>query len=206
MKPAAIEAESMRIVYEEIGNCSFDSAEMVVVSRVVHATADPEFAEHICFHPRAIAAGTAALLRGCTVVTDVRMVEAGISKPRLAALGGTTLCAIDAFEVGVTAAALGETRSTMAMRSCATRMNGSIVAIGNAPTALLEVVRLWDEGSIQPALVVGVPVGYVNAAQAKATLAARDLPYITVIGRKGGSPVAAAIINAMMQLAVAQLS
>lgn len=204
MRPEAIEAESMRIIRDEIGDRGFDDAELAVVSRVVHATADPEFAGSIRFHPRAIEAGLAALRRGCTIVTDVRMVEAGISRSRLKALGGETLCAIDDAVVAAEAVGLGETRATIAMRRCADQMSGGIVAIGNAPTALLEVIRLWQQGAIKPALVVGVPVGYVKAAESKAALAALDLPFITVLGRKGGSPVAVAIVNALMRLVEAE--
>jgi len=201
MQPQAIEAESMRIIREEIGDRGFSEAEMVIVSRAVHATADCEFATNIRIHPRAIEAGVAALRRGCTVITDVRMVEAGIAKERLAAFGGKTLCAIDAADVAAEAQQSGETRSTLAMRHCASQMAGNIVAIGNAPTALLEVVRLCREGLVSPALVVGVPVGFVKAAESKEELAQLEVPFITVLGRKGGSPVAVAVLNALMRLA-----
>lgn len=212
MLPHEIERESFRIIREELGPHNFSDAELAVVVRVIHATGDFDFSRNIRFHPDAIASGLAALRRGAAIVTDVAMVQAGIGAERLARFGGRTVCNIRAPEVHAQAQAEGLTRSIAAIRRNAALIDGGsaaggIVAIGNAPTALLEVLRLTREEGVQPALVVGVPVGFVNAAESKAALTeladenpAWDVPYITALGRKGGSPVAAAIINALLRL------
>ncbi len=212
MLPHEIERESFRIIQAELGPHSFSAAELAIVVRAIHATGDFDFARILRFHPQAIASGTAALRRGATVVTDVAMVQVGIAADLLARLGGRTICDIRAPEVYALAQAEGTTRSAAAMRRNAAHIHGGIVAIGNAPTALLEVLRLVREEAIQPALIVGVPVGFVNAAESKAELtrladgrAEWDAPYITTVGRKGGSTVAVAIINALLRLAQADL-
>jgi precorrin-8X/cobalt-precorrin-8 methylmutase len=208
MLPHEIERESFRIIRAELGEHRFTEAELAIVVRVIHATGDFDFSQIMRFHSDAIASGLAALHRGATVVTDVAMVQVGIAKDHLTRLGGQTVCDIRAPEVYALAQAEGLTRSTVAMRRNASIINGGIVAIGNAPTALLEVLRLVRKDGIRPALVVGVPVGFVNAAESKAALTELasenpewDPPYITALGRKGGSPVAAAIINALLKLA-----
>lgn len=204
---AAIESESFRIVREEMGPQDFDEETLAVVVRVVHATADFDFVETLRFHPQAVAAGVSALRAGADVISDVQMVQVGISERLLARLGGQTRCAITDEAVRDRADAEGTTRSVAAMRSLAPAMAGSIVAIGNAPTALLEVIRLVAEAGVRPALVVGMPVGFVSAVESKDALAERfhalDLPYITALGRKGGSTVAAATVNALLRLALA---
>ena len=209
MLPHEIEQESFRIIRAEMGEHRFTEAELAIVVRVIHATGDFDFAQIIRFHPRAIVSGLAALRDGATVVTDVGMAQAGISADLLARFGGRTVCEIRAPEVVALAQAEGLTRSAAAMRRNAAIIHGGIVAIGNAPTALLEVLRLVREAEVRPALVVGVPVGFVNAAESKAALTEIagerpdwDVPYITTLGRKGGSPVAVAIINALLRLAV----
>lgn len=208
MLPHEIERESFRIIRAELGPHHFTEAELAIVVRVIHATGDFEYAQLIRFHPQAIARGLAALRGGATLVADVEMVRAGIASHWLASFGGHVVCDIRAPEVYALAQAEGMTRSTAAMRRNAQAIHGGLVAIGNAPTALLEVLRLVREAGVRPALVVGVPVGFVNAAESKSSLialagedAAWDVPYITTIGRKGGSSVAAAIINALLRLA-----
>lgn len=201
MLPHEIERESFRIIRSELDDHSFFDEELDVVVRIIHATADFEFQKIIRFHPRAIQSGLEALRRGCTVVTDVRMVQVGISDLLLGEFGGQTVCDIRHPAVYKKAQAEGLTRSTVAMRHNAELINGGIAAIGNAPTALLEVIRLVREEGIRPALVVGMPVGFVKAAESKEELLALDVPYITAVGRKGGSPVAAATINALLRLA-----
>jgi precorrin-8X/cobalt-precorrin-8 methylmutase len=201
MHPHEIEAESFRLISQELGAHSFQPPEFAVVLRVIHATADIEYARNLRFHPGAVASGLNALRQGCTVVTDVRMVEAGISKRLLAGMGGKTRCVIDDPAVAQAAAESAETRSVMAMRHCRAEMNGAILAIGNAPTALLEAIRLCQAEGVRPALIVGVPVGYVNAAEAKAALLDLDVPHITALGRKGGAAVAVAAVNALLRLA-----
>jgi len=201
VRPDEIEAESFRIILAELGPHRFTPRELPIVQRVIHATADFEFATTLVFSPSAIADGIAALRSGCPVLTDVGMVAAGISRVHLARLGGSVRCAVHEPETLALAHAEGITRSSAAIRRMAGDLPGAIVAIGNAPTALFEVLRLAAEEGLRPALVVGTPVGFVNAAESKAALAASDLPHITVRGRKGGSPVAAAIVNALMRLA-----
>jgi precorrin-8X/cobalt-precorrin-8 methylmutase len=211
MLPHEIERESFRIIRAELGPHSFSEAELAVVVRAIHATGDFDFAHIIRFHPEAIASGVAALRRGATVATDVAMVQAGIAGDLLARFGGRTLCDIRAPEVYALAQAAGLTRSAAAMRRNAAHLHAGIVAIGNAPTALLEVLRLVRAEGIRPALIVGVPVGFVNAAESKDALMQLadgrpewDVPYITTVGRKGGSTVAVAIVNALLRLAAAE--
>jgi precorrin-8X/cobalt-precorrin-8 methylmutase len=200
--PHEIERESFRIIRAEMGDHKFSEDELMVVVRVIHATADFDFQEAIRFHPRAVRAGVTALRRGCTVVTDVRMVQVGVSSEMLSRLGGRTVCDIRHPQIYEAARALGLTRSAVAMRRNVQNIHGGIVAIGNAPTALLEVIRLVREKNVRPALIVGVPVGFVNAAESKEELIVLDVPYITTLGRKGGSTVAVAIINALLRLAI----
>ncbi len=208
MLPHEIERESFRIIRAELGPHHFTEAELAIVVRVIHATGDFEYAQLVRFHPQAIARGLAAIRGGVPVVADVEMVRVSIASDLLASFGGRVVCDIRAPEVYALAQAEGVTRSTAAMRRNAASIHGGIVAIGNAPTALLEVLRLVREEGIRPALVVGVPVGFVNAAESKSSLvaladggAAWDIPYITTLGRKGGSSVAAAILNALLRLA-----
>lgn len=199
---AAIESESFRIIRKEMGPHHFDEATLAIVVRVVHATADFDFVDTLRFHPKAVAAGMAALQQGGAILSDVRMVQVGIADRLLQQLGGETRCLINDPQVRARAAAEQTTRSVAAMRALAPAMAGSIVAIGNAPTALLEVIRLIEEDGVRPGLVVGVPVGFVSAVESKDALTKVDVPYITAIGRKGGSTVAAAIVNALMRLAL----
>jgi precorrin-8X/cobalt-precorrin-8 methylmutase len=202
MKPHEIEGESFRTIRSEMGEHTFTEEELAVVVRVIHATADFEFRDTLRFHPEAISAGADALRGGCTVVTDVRMVQVGISERLLTSLGGRIVCDIGHPEVQALARERGLTRATVAMRRNKQRIDGAIVAIGNAPTALLEVIRLVREDGVRPALIVGAPVGFVNAVESKAELIAlQESPYITSVGRKGGSPVAVAIVNALVRLA-----
>ncbi len=211
MLPHEIERESFRIIQGELGKHGFTEAELAVVTRVIHTTGDFEFGRIMRIHPAAISSGVAALRRGAAVVTDVTMVQAGISAEMLGRWGGRTVCDIRADEVIAQARAEGATRSTVAIRRNAAQIHGGIVAIGNAPTALLEALRLVREEGVRPALIVGVPVGFVNAVESKDELAgigsedpAWDIPFITALGRKGGSPVAAAIVNALLRLAEAE--
>lgn len=196
-----IERGSFEVIDREIGAHDFSSEQWTVVRRVIHATADFEFARLMAFHPEAITAGGAALRRGCHLVVDVRMIEVGLSAPRLAAYGCRVHCHISDDDVIATAVARDSTRAIEAMRKAhrAGVLDGSIVAIGNAPTALIELVRLCTEEGARPALVVGVPVGFISAAESKElVLQARPCPYIVSRGRKGGSPIAVAILHALL--------
>jgi precorrin-8X/cobalt-precorrin-8 methylmutase len=197
-----IEDSSFSIIDQEAGPHDFAAAEWQVVRRVIHATADFEFKRLMRFHPDAIAAGVSALRAGCTVLVDVRMIAAGLNEERLRAYGCTITNYISDDDVIATAKANNSTRAIEAMRKAKRlgSLDGAIVAIGNAPTALLEVVRLVREEGARPALVVGVPVGFVSAAESKAAAAGLSTPFIVAEGRKGGSPIAVAILHALLLL------
>ncbi|MDH5298735.1 MAG: precorrin-8X methylmutase [Desulfobulbaceae bacterium] len=200
VKPEEIEAESFRIIERELGLTGHSRPEFAVVRRVIHATGDFSFADTVRFHPRAIDAALHAIRSGKNVLTDVNMSAAGVSKPILARWGGKVLCQVGDPQVAAEARDKGLTRSEVAIGR-AVEQNIGIVAIGNAPTALLKVMELIDQGYWHPDLVIGVPVGFVNAAESKAILAEKPYPFITALGRKGGSPVAAAMVNALLRLA-----
>jgi len=202
LNPEAIEAESFRIIEAELGPHQFSPDEFAVVQRAIHSTADFEFARTIRFSPGGIRRGIEAIRAGAMVVADVQMVQAGINKPGLKNFGGEVHCFISDDDVIADARASGLTRAIMATRKAARLFPGAIYAIGNAPTALLELVKLADEA--KPALVVGVPVGFVSAVESKDELAASSLPFITALGRKGGTPVAVSMMNALIRLAAAQ--
>lgn len=200
MKPFEIEAESFRIIDSEAGPHPFPPEEWPIVRRIVHTAADFDFIGSTVFSAGAVAAGLAALLRGEAVYCDTEMVRAGIGKARLAGHGSPLYCHIAEAEVAETALREGTTRSAVAVRKGVAQRCG-IYLIGNAPTALFELLRLVAEGSARPSLVIGVPVGFVGAAEAKEALLASGLPCISCRGRKGGSAIAAAALNALLILA-----
>ncbi|MFH1217858.1 MAG: precorrin-8X methylmutase [Pseudomonadota bacterium] len=199
--PEEIEAESFRIIAEELGRTDFDPATFKVVQRVIHATGDFSFAENMLFHPRAISAGIEAIRAGRNILTDVNMAASGVSRGLLSKWGGRVICRVGEPEVAAIAREKGATRSGVAIEM-GLGENIGIVAVGNAPTALLKVMECMENmtESERPGLVVGVPVGFVNAAESKDLLAVKSYPFITSLGRKGGSPVAAAIVNALIRL------
>lgn len=200
-QPMKIENKSMEIIAPYLKGLYLDEAETRVYSRIIHAAGDVDYAPLIHIHPEAIAAAQKALQAGCNIYTDVEMVRTGINKRKLAQFGGEVHCLIADPEVAALAKAKGITRSMAAMRTFGHALDGAVVAIGNAPTALYEVLRLAAEEDIRPAAIIGIPVGFVGAADSKRQLAAnRDIPYITVEGTKGGSPIAAAAVNAIMYL------
>ncbi|MFV9505803.1 MAG: precorrin-8X methylmutase [Oscillochloridaceae bacterium umkhey_bin13] len=204
--PHMIAAESFVIIRQALAERGVILAQPLaaVVERIIHTTADFEFADLVQTSPGAVEAGIRALQAGCVVLTDVEMVRVGINAQRLSHLGGTLHCLIADAEVKSAATANGSTRGTQSMRLAAARglLDGSIVAIGNAPTALDEVIRLVANGA-RPALVIGVPVGFVGAAESKAALSqVTAVPWLITSGRKGGSTIAVATINALLRLAV----
>ncbi|HEX9118360.1 MAG TPA: precorrin-8X methylmutase [Anaerolineae bacterium] len=201
MLPHEIEQESFRIIRSELGPHKYDDRELTAVVRVIHATGDFDYGTNLRFGNDAVTAGIAALRRGCAIVTDVRMVEVGLSANLVKRFGGQVVCEISGPEVLELARAQALTRATVAMRRNAGLIAGGVVAIGNAPTALIEVLRQIREEGVRPALVVGVPVGFVNAVESKEALAEMDVPYVTALGRKGGSSVAVAVVNALLRLA-----
>jgi precorrin-8X/cobalt-precorrin-8 methylmutase len=197
----SIEDGSFAIIDAEVGPHEFGPAEWQVVRRVIHATADFEFKTLMRFHPEAVRAGVAALRAGCPVIVDVKMIAAGLNEDRLRAYGCTITSYISDEDVIADAKAKNTTRAIEAMRKAHRlgKLDGAIVAIGNAPTALLETVRLVAEGA-RPALVIGVPVGFVSAAESKEAALTLPTPHIVARGRKGGSPIAVAIIHALLLL------
>ena len=198
-----IEKRSFEIIESEVGDHQYNENEWVIVRRVIHATADFDFADKgkIIFHKKAIESAFNALRERCTIVTDVDMVLAAINKKSIIDLGLKAVCYISDSMVAEQAHRLGKTRSETAMRRAAKDMDGGIVAIGNAPTALYEVISMVREGITKPAVVVGIPVGFVSAAESKEELAKmHNLPFITNVGRKGGSSAVSSIINAIMLL------
>lgn len=198
----SIEDGSFAIVDREAGPHDFAPGEWQVVRRVIHATADFEFKALMDFHPEAVAAGIAALRAGCPIVVDVKMIAAGLSEERLAAYGCRVYSFISDDDVIAAAKAAGSTRAIESMRKAHQLglLHGAVIAIGNAPTALLELVRLAEQEEVRPALVLGVPVGFVSAAESKEAARTLPVPYIVARGRKGGSPIAVAIIHALLVL------
>lgn len=198
-EPMAIENRSMELIAPHLAELHLDERETKLYSRLIHASGDVGYAPITRVHPEAIDRAIEALKAGAHIYTDVEMVRTGINKKKLASFGGEVHCLVADSDVAAEAKKLGITRSMVAMRRFGKDLNGSIVAIGNAPTALFEVLRMVREEGIRPACIVGIPVGFVGAAESKAELAENGIvPYITVEGTKGGSPIAAAAINALM--------
>jgi precorrin-8X/cobalt-precorrin-8 methylmutase len=198
-----IEEESFRIIEGEMGEHPFGPLEFPLVRRVIHATADFEIGGSLVFSEGAVQAGMQLVSRGAPLFTDIRMVASGISKVILKeAGGGEVFCRIDDPKVTAQAQAQasGTTRAAAAIRAFRERIPESIVVIGNAPTALREVLRLHHEEGVRPALVVAVPVGFVDAAESKEALMQTDLTFMTNRGRKGGTPVAVAMVNALLRM------
>ncbi|HEX3032378.1 MAG TPA: precorrin-8X methylmutase [Bacillota bacterium] len=198
--PKAIENKSMDIIYELIGKMGKTPEEEKIIKRVVHTTGDPEYAKLVEIHPEAVEKGLAALKRGCRVFTDVNMVKTGINAKKLTELGGEALCYINHPEVVAEALRTGETRAMTAMKRVAKEIDGNILAIGNAPTALFVVLEAVKTLGVKPALIVGIPVGFVGAAESKEELVQSGLPYITVRGTKGGSTIAVSVVNALLYM------
>ena len=200
-EPMAIENRSMELIAPHLAELHLDERATKLYSRLIHASGDVGYAPITRVHPEAIDRAIEALKAGAHIYTDVEMVRTGINKKKLASFGGEVHCLVADLEVAVQAKEFGITRSMVAMRKFGKDLDGSIVAIGNAPTALFEVLRLVREEGIRPACIVGIPVGFVGAAESKAELAENGIvPYITVEGTKGGSPIAAAAINALMYI------
>ena len=201
-KGQSIEDESMQIIENEIGPHSYNEQEWPIVRRVIHSTADFDFARDnkIIFHKDAIKNGLEALKNGSSIVVDVNGIIGLLNKQNPKDFGNNVICNISEPSIMEAAKEAGKTRAQMSMRIAKEDMNGGIVVIGNAPTALLEVMEMIREGITKPALVIGIPVGFVSAVESKDELAKMDIPFITNQGRKGGSPCASAIVNALYKL------
>ena len=204
----AIEHDSFSIIDAEAGPHDYTAEQWPLVRRMIHANADFDFNGLTAFHPDAMRAGLAAVLKLDTpVVADVEMICVALSAPRLAHFGMTTHHYISDPDVIELAHDLGTTRAVQSMRKAHRlgRLDGAIIGIGNAPTALLEVIRLIREEGVKPALIVGMPVGFVSAAESKDLLMTVDnVPWITIKGRKGGSTLVVAAIHALLGIAEAE--
>ena len=201
MKPEEIERTSFDIIDAEAGPHDFNEAQWSIVRRMIHTTADFEFKDMVRIHPEAIAAGIQAIRSGKMIITDTNMARVGIRTKELAQFGVTVKCYMNDPRIHEKAKSNGTTRAKAAVDMAADDMNGGLYVIGNAPTALLRLIELIHAGKARPALIIGLPVGFVNAAESKAALLEMDYPYITNIGRKGGSNLAASVVNALTILA-----
>ena len=198
IQPMDIEQRSFEIITELLGQRRLDPENELVIKRVIHTTADFEYADSLAFSEHAVQKGLDALRAGCDIVTDTQMAKAGINKTALTRLGGQVHCFISDPDVAREAKDRGITRAAVSMERAAQLEKPCIFAIGNAPTALLTLRTLLDEGRVSPALIVGVPVGFVNVVESKEQILTAGAPYIVARGRKGGSNVAAAICNALL--------
>ena len=201
-KGQSIEDESMRIIEDEIGTHPYNEQEWPIVRRVIHSTADFDFARDnkIIFHKDAVQSALAGLKNGCSIIVDVNGIIGLMNKQNPKDFGNNVVCNISEPSLMEEAKKQGKTRAEMSMRVAKEDMDGGIVVVGNAPTALLEVMKMIREGITKPALVIGIPVGFVSAVESKEELAQMDIPFITNQGRKGGSPCASAIVNALYKL------
>ena len=202
-----IENESFSIIDREAGNIHHPPDAWEVVRRIIHATADFEYKDLTLVHPQAIQSGISALKNGCAIVCDVQMIIAGLNKDRLDSYHCKTYSFISDTDVIAAARAANSTRAALAMKKAQdlNLLNGGIIAVGNAPTALLETARLVREQNIKPALVIGVPVGFVSASESKEAIielekTGNNIPYIVTRGRKGGSTIAVSVIHALLLL------
>lgn len=198
MKPADIEKRSMEIIESELGGRKWPEPEFSVIKRCIHTSADFDYADNLEFSEDAVRIGIEAIRSGANIITDTRMAYSGVNKDRLASFGGEAHCFIGDESVIEEAKARGCTRAKVSMERGAALKGRNIFAIGNAPTALIRLKELIDEGKLEPALIIGVPVGFVNVIESKEQIMDSDVPYIVAKGRKGGSNIAAAICNAMI--------
>ena len=198
IKPMDIEKRSFEIITELLGDKVLEPQNELVIKRAIHTTADFDYADNLVFSENAVAKGLEALRCGCDIVTDTTMAMSGINKTILGKLGGQVHCYIADSDVAQQAKDRGITRSAVSMEKAARQNKPYIFAIGNAPTALLALHELMEAGKVKPALIIGVPVGFVNVVESKELIMSDNVPYIVAKGRKGGSNVAAAICNALL--------
>lgn len=200
VKPRDIERRSFEIITEELGDKKLDPEKKLIIKRCIHTSADFEYADSLCFSEGAVEKAMEALKNGACIVTDTQMGRSGINKRALARYGGEVYCFISDEDVAETAKKNGTTRATASMDKAAEMKKPLIFAIGNAPTALVRLYELMEAGKINPALIIGVPVGFVNVVQSKELIMESKAPYIVAKGRKGGSNIAACICNALLYM------
>ena len=198
IKPMDIEKRSFAIITELLGDTKLDPENELVIKRVIHTSADFDYVRNLVFSEHAVQKGIEALKGGCDIVTDTQMARSGINKTILSKLGGEAHCFMSDPDVAAEAKERGITRAIVSMERAAKLNKPCIFAIGNAPTALISLHQQIQEGKLNPALIIGVPVGFVNVVESKELIIGSDVPYIVARGRKGGSNVAAAICNALL--------
>lgn len=200
VEPRDIERRSFEIITQELGERKLDPQKELIIKRCIHTSADFDYADTLCFSENAVKKALEALRAGACIVTDTQMGRSGINKRALARYGGEVYCFISDEDVAETAKKNGTTRATASMDKAASLDKPLIFAIGNAPTALVRLYELIEEGKINPSLIIGVPVGFVNVVQSKELIMKTDVPYIVAKGRKGGSNIAACICNALLYM------
>lgn len=196
--PRDIEKRSFEIITEELGDRKFPKEQESIIKRVIHTSADFDYADNLCFSENVVALAKQAIMDGACIVTDTQMAKAGINKRSLKKFGGEAYCFIGDEDVANEAKERGITRSAISMEKALKMDKNLIFAIGNAPTALVKLYEEIKNGAPKPKLIIGVPVGFVNVVQSKELIMELDVPYIVARGRKGGSNVAAAICNALL--------
>ena len=198
VKPRDIERRSFEIITEELGDRKLDPDKELIIKRCIHTSADFEYADSLCFSDNVVAKAMDAIRQGACIVTDTQMGRSGINKRALARYGGEVYCFMSDEDVAKIAKERGVTRAAVSMEKAAQIEKPVIFAIGNAPTALIELYEMIKSGKYRPAFIIGVPVGFVNVEAAKDLILKTDVPYIINRGRKGGSNIAAAICNALL--------
>lgn len=200
VKPRDIEKRSFEIITEELGERILPKDQELIIKRCIHTSADFDYADNLCFSEEAVAKAISAIKSGACIVTDTQMAKAGINKKALAKYGGEVYCFMSDEDVAQTARENGSTRATASMDKAVAMGKKLIFAIGNAPTALVRIYELIQEKKLDPELIIGVPVGFVNVVQSKELIMDSDVPYIVARGRKGGSNIAACICNALLYM------
>ncbi len=198
VKPREIESRSFEIITEELGERVLPKEQELIIKRCIHTSADFDYADNLCFSENVVEKAMNAIKNGACVVTDTQMAKSGINKRALARYGGEVYCFMSDEDVAKIAKENGTTRATASMDKAATLDQPLIFAIGNAPTALVRLYELIENGQLKPELIIGVPVGFVNVVQSKELIMQADVPYIVAKGRKGGSNIAACIVNALL--------
>ncbi|MGN0252152.1 MAG: precorrin-8X methylmutase [Oliverpabstia sp.] len=200
VKPRDIERRSFEIITEELGDRKLDPDKEMIIKRCIHTSADFDYADNLCFSEGVVQKAMDAIRNGACIVTDTQMGRSGINKKALSRYGGEVFCFMSDEDVAEQAKTQGTTRATASMDKAAAMNRPLIFAIGNAPTALVRLYELMQEKKVQPELIIGVPVGFVNVVQSKELIMKTDVPYIVAKGRKGGSNIAACICNALLYM------
>lgn len=200
--PREIEKESFRIIEQAAGpHKQFTDDEWAIVRRIIHATAEFDFMKTVRFSPHAVAAGVHGIQKGCAIYTDTEMLSAALNKKARDIFGCSIRCLVADDDVMRESEKSGETRSAIALRKAVSNLDGAIIAVGNAPTALHEAITLYEQKILNPALIIGMPVGFVEALESKERLSRTAMTFITNLDRKGGTPATAAAMNALIKLA-----